>query len=83
MTSVANISMFRRVSSSDKMPNCSSATRMPKPVRSRMRSMPASTVFGLPISAVPLSISALGGQPWPPPSARRMLMKFFIEPIEV
>ena len=34
----------------------SSATRMPKPVRSRMRSMPASTVLGLPISAVPLSI---------------------------
>ena len=29
---------------------------MPKPVRSRMRSMPVSTVFGLPISAVPLSM---------------------------
>src|SRR5438067_10618514 len=36
---VANRSMFRRVSSSDRIPNCNSATRMPKPVRSRMRSI--------------------------------------------
>ncbi len=56
---------------------------MPKPVRSRIFSMPANTVRGLPISAVPLSIrpSAVA---LPPPSSRlRMLMKFFIEPIEV
>ena len=77
------MSMFRRVSSSDRMPNCSSATRMPKPVRSRIRSMPASTVLGLPISAVPLSIRPVGGHPGRRRARGGMLMKFFIEPIEV
>ena len=53
---------------------------MPKPVRSRIRSMPANTVRGLPIRAVPLwmSFSAVS---LPPPSAERLLMKFFNEPI--
>ena len=46
------------------------------------RSMPASTVRGLPISAVPLSIRA-SAVSLPPPSAVRLRMKFFIEPIEV
>ena len=74
--------MFRHVNSSERMPNWRSATRIPKPVRSRIRSMPASTVLGLPINAVPLSIRP-AAVALPPPSARRLLMKFFIEPIEV
>src|ERR1700758_2760355 len=57
--------MFRRVSSSERMPNCRSAARRRNPVRARIFSMPASTVLGLPISAVPLSESgtALIGSP--------------------
>jgi Periplasmic binding protein len=55
---------------------------IPNPVRSRILSMPASTVRGLPISAVPVSIRA-SAESLPPPSALRLRIKFFIEPIEV
>jgi len=56
---------------------------MPTPVRSRIRSIPASTVLGLPISAVPLSIRPSAVALPPPSNPRRMLIKFFIEPIEL
>src|SRR6185437_5469152 len=51
ITSAAKSSILRRASSSERMPNWNIGRRMPSPVLSRISSILARTVLGLPMSA--------------------------------
>src|SRR5262245_23639890 len=83
ITSAANSSMFRLVSSSLNTPNCSIVTKLFAPVASRKRASSSRTVRGLPTTTVPLSINSSSEWRLCAPSDLRKRMVFFIDAREV